>query len=205
MTAFHSSIVAIAVFLLTVGFGAFAAFTFPYTFAAHLLAESGQSFGVHLYVGAVGALAFLAAKELVAEAVAVEFEALGLLAVALELAFVLLGSGLRSLYGDKGIVLEYILKAIVFGELYGVELSKFYLTSLPFPHQVCEDILPLLWLVTQEHQLTLLTDLIGDSFGVRRNTQLTYIHSLYKFITRSCYMARKIIPQSAQRNAQHTL
>lgn len=194
MTAFHSSIVAITVFLLTVGFGAFAALTFPYTFAAHLLTEGGQSLGVHLYVGTVSTLALLAAEELIAEAVAVEFETLRLLAVALELALVLLGSGLRGLNGNKGIVLEDILEAIVLGELYGVELAEFNFTSLPFPHQVCENILPLLWLVAQEHQLALLTDFVGDSFGVRRNTQLTYIHSLYKSITRSCYMARKIIP-----------
>lgn len=193
LPAFHAAVVAVTVLLLAVGFGALAALALPHPLAAHLLAKGGQSLGVHLYVGAVGALALLAAEERVAEAVAVKLEALGLLAVALEFALVLGRPGLGRLYGDEGVVLEDVLEAIVLGELYGVELSELYLAPLPFAHQIGEQVLPLFGLIAQEDQLALLADLVGHPFGVRRNTQLTYIHSLYKSSSSPCYMARKII------------
>lgn len=71
LPAFYASIVAIAVLLLAVGFGAFAALALSHPLAAHLLSKGGQSLGVHFYICAVGALALLAAEERVAEAVTV--------------------------------------------------------------------------------------------------------------------------------------
>jgi hypothetical protein len=63
--------------------------------------------------------------------------------------------------GDEGVVLEDILKSVIFGELNGVQLSELDLAPLPLAPEAGEDVLPLLGLVLEQEELALLADLVG--------------------------------------------
>jgi hypothetical protein len=176
LSALYASVVAVAVLLLAVGLGALASLPLR-PLGRHVLPQSLKSLRVHLQVRAVGALAILAAEEPVAEAVAVELEALGLLAVALELPAGV-GAGRRSVDGDEGVVLEDVLEAAVPAQLDGVELPQLDLAPLPLPEKTAQHVLPPLRLAPQHHHLPLLADLVGHALGLRWQRELANLHKI---------------------------
>jgi hypothetical protein len=122
-TTFCSSIETITIFFLTVWFCALTSFTFWGFFYIHLFPKELKSFRVELHIRTIQALTVFATEKLICKALAVKFQTLWLLTVALQFSLLLSRSRLGGLYRNKWIVFEHILKAAVATELYRIKLS----------------------------------------------------------------------------------
>jgi hypothetical protein len=121
LPAHHSSIEAVAVLLLAVGFAALAAFALTPSPRPQLPPQTQQLLAVPSLVGTVLALAVLAAEELVREALAVQFQAFCFPALALRP----LGWGLGGMDTDEGVVHQQVLELTVLAYFEGIELPHF--------------------------------------------------------------------------------
>ena len=83
--------------------------------------------------------------------------------------------------GDKGVVFEHVLEAVVAGELDGVELSQGYFASFPLEEKVVEHVVAAVGLALDYFYVALGADFEGDAFAVGRHAKLVHLH-LYKSI-----------------------
>jgi hypothetical protein len=175
LSAGQAAVETVAVLLLAVRFGALAApGLWPPESA--FLPDQFQFTGVELDIGAAEALAVLATEETAGKALAVQFKALRFLAVASK-PFSHFGSPrFWSLDGDERVVLEHVLEPVVAGELDGVELAQFNLTSLPLPEQLAQHVLLLLPLAAHHRHCSLGRYFEGYSPGIGRHPQLADLH-----------------------------